>query len=145
MKTRAGTSLASFVRMEHSATPGLHAVDALQQALCVPPAMTSEGRRWKEVTACLWKTPRLVSYELAETDELIVALHTGGMSRVRMRFGRGWSSNESNPGPLHVIPAGVPTGFKPQGELEFFSVHIGAERVRRLADTTGSNASGVPF
>ncbi len=124
---------------------GLHAVDALQQALRVPPAMSSAGPNWKDVTAYLWRSPQLFSYELAENDDVIVALHTGGMHHVRMRVRGGWSSVESNPGHLHVIPAGQATAFRPQGELEFFSVHIGQERLRRIARQAGVESSGVPF
>ncbi len=122
--------------LQSSAKPaGLHAVDALQRALTVSPAISSSG--WNQVTACLWRTPWLSAYELSETDETIVAMHTGGMRSVRTRVRGGWSSVVSNPGHLHVIPPGHPTGFKPEGQLEFVSVHLGAERLRSLADEDG--------
>lgn len=124
---------------------GLHAVDALRCALTVAPSLTNPSTGWKAVSAYLWQTPWLSSYELAESDELIVALHTGGMSRVRAKVRNGWSSSSSSPGHLHVIPAGHPTGFRPQGELEFVSIHIGADRLRRVADESGSGTPHVPF
>jgi AraC family transcriptional regulator len=126
-------------------TSVVRAVDALQGALTVAPAVASDGPQWKEVMACVWRTPRLSSYDLPETDEAIVALHTGGMRSVRARVDGGWSRVGSNPGHVHVIPPRFPTGFKPQGELEFVSVHIGAGRLRGIAEQEGLRELRLPF
>ena len=128
-----------------SPEPGLHAVDVLERALRVPPAVSSRGPQWRDVTTCLWRTPWISSYELVESDELIVALHTGGQRSVRARIGGKWSTTVSNPGHVHVIPAGERTGFKPEGQLEFVPVHIGAKRIASLSERDPGAASSVPF
>src|SRR5688572_21386791 len=131
--------------MPAASEPRIHAVDALQRALRVAPAMTSEGARWKQVTVCLWRSPWIRAYDLAATDEVIVALHTGGSKSVRAKVGAGWAAGGSNTGHVHVIPAGFATGYRPEGELEFVSVHIGAERVRTLANADGGDETHVAF
>ena len=131
--------------MPTASEPRIHAVDALQRALRVAPVMTSEGPQWRQVTVCLWRSPWIRAYDLAATDEVIVALHTGGSKSVRAKVGGGWTAGGSNPGHVHVIPAGFATGYRPEGELEFVSVHIGAERVRKLAKADGGDESHVSF
>lgn len=104
-----------------------YAVLAFRQAVGVPPVAGSQG--WHDVTACVWRTPWLSSYELAATDELVLALHTGGARRVPTRTRTGWSHEVSTPGHLHLVPAGVTTAFRPEGRLEFTTIHLGPARL----------------
>lgn len=120
----------------------IHAVDALKRALRVPPQAASGGPEWRDVSAYQWRTPRISSYDVGETDELIVALHTGGARGVRTRLGGAWSRTASSPGHLHVIPPRVPSAFAPEGELEFVSVHISP---RRLPDGAAETLARMPF
>lgn len=124
---------------------GRHAVVAFREAVGVAPAAGSDGRNWRNVSACFWRTPWLSSYELAGTDELIVALHIGGSHNVRTRVHDGWSDTASNPGHLHLVPAGFATAFRPEGTLEFASVHISPERLRALTDRTTKQALAFRF
>lgn len=121
------------------------AVDALRKAVGVAPEMQSRKTSGKSVGAYFWRTPRLSSYELGQADEVILAMHTGGSRNVRTRTRTGWSDATSGPGHLHLIPAGMTTAFKPDGRLEFVSVHFARERFNGLAPRSSAGVAAVPF
>jgi AraC family transcriptional regulator len=111
---------------------GASALSTLRSAIGVAPELAGLG--WTSVTACLWRTPWIASYELSEMSETIVALHTGGNHGVRARVRGRPSTLGSNPGHVHLIPAGLPIVIEPQGQIEFATIHIAPDRLRHLAD-----------
>lgn len=120
---------------KHSAAP---AAEALRNAVGVAPEMHCRKTDARSVAAYYWRTPWLSSYELGQADEMILAMHTGGSRNVRTRVRGGWSDAASFPGHLHLIPAGFSTAFKPEGWIEFLSVHFSRDRLEALTDLGGS-------
>ena len=124
---------------------GAPAVDIFRKAIGVPPEIQSDRVGGKSAAAYFWRTPYLSSYALSEADEVILAMHTGGSRNVRTLMQGGWSHDSSSPGHLHLIPAGVSTAFKPDGWIEFISVHFARERLEQLAEQGVGKPSPVPF
>lgn len=121
------------------------AVEVLRQAVGVPPETPSRSAPDRSPTAYFWQTPWLSTYELCAADEVILALHTGGSRRVHTRVADGWSRATSAPGLLHVIPAGSPHAFKPDGRLEFVTMHFARDRMQTLAALDPAGSMRVPF
>ncbi len=125
--------------------PEFHAVDAFRSVFRVAPRKTSEGAQWRGVTTCLWRTPWLDWYELPGSADLVIGIHTGGSRSIRTRLDGEWSPFGSQPGDLAVIPPGTPTAYLPRGEVEFLSVHIEPERLRKIAGEELSGSPSLPF
>jgi AraC family transcriptional regulator len=115
------------------------AVEVLRKAVGVAPEIQgNKAGGTAAASAYVWRTPRLSTYELGSADEVILALHTGGSRNVRTRVRGGWSDDISLPGHLHLIPNGVATAYKPEGWLEFASIHFSRDRLGALAERDGS-------
>lgn len=121
------------------------ALDALKSAVHTAPEAMSDGTESRQVAICLWRTPWISSYEVEPSDDLVIALHTGGARGVRTRIDRRWSSTGSNPGHVHAIPPGMRTAYKPEGELEFLSVHVGRSRLIALDPERPLRPEEMPF
>jgi AraC family transcriptional regulator len=125
---------------------GAHAAEVLRRAVGVVPQVERRITPRGSVAAFYWRTPRLTHYELEASDEVILALHTGGSRSVRTRTPRGWSDWTSAPGQLHIIPDRHAAAFKPDGRLEFVSLHFGADRLASLIGAgSKSSSSALPF
>lgn len=111
------------------ATP---AAEALCRAVGVSPRVQGRVTPRGTLDAFYWRTPWLSNYELEQSDEVILALHTGGSRTVRTLTQKGWSDWMSAPGQLHVIPAKHRASFKPDGRLEFVTLHFGQDRLDNL-------------
>ena len=122
-----------------------HAADTLRKAVGVPPVVQSRKTERGSLAAFYWRTPWLSTYELERADEVILALHTGGSRTVRTRTRTGWSEWASAPGQLHVIPAGHHAAFKPDGRLEFVTLHFQWERLRDLIGADRARGISLPF
>jgi AraC family transcriptional regulator len=121
------------------------ASDVMENAFGGAPALTSDRRTWTQVTVCLWQTGWLDRYVVPESDELVVACHTGGARAARTMLGGRWSERSSAPGQLHVIPPGCRTAWKIGGELRFASVHVPRGRIGRGADGRGAVVPAFRF
>ncbi|MBL6752202.1 MAG: helix-turn-helix transcriptional regulator [Nevskia sp.] len=107
----------------------VQASEVLKNVFGSAPALSSERRAWPSVTVCLWQIRWLDSYVVPESDEMIVACHTGGVSAARTMLGGGWSDRCSGPGQLHMIPPGHRTAWKIDGALRFSSIHLPRSRI----------------
>lgn len=131
---------------------GLQSAAAFSEAFRVPPEMAEESivggdgepSRAAGLGIYRWKTPSMESFQLPETDELIVALHLGGSRRVRAITERGLSRSCSAPGLLTVLPPNRSAAFRTDGSISLVSLHISratvdtlrSESLRRLADSS---------
>lgn len=121
------------------------AAEALRRATGVAPRVNSRQTERGALNAFYWRTPWLSSYDLDNADEVILALHTGGSRCVRTRVKNGWSDWSSAPGQLHVIPARHTATFKPDGRLEFVSLHFSRERLAKLIGRESASSTCLPF
>ena len=121
------------------------AAEALRKAIGVAPLVRSRQTTRGALNAFYWRTPWLGSYDLNNADEVILALHTGGSRSVRTRVKNGWSDWSSTPGQLHVIPARHTATFKPDGRLEFVSLHFSRERLADLIGNEKASTASLPF
>lgn len=124
---------------------GAHAADVLRRAVGVVPQVQRRATQRGSLAAFYWRTPRLSHYELDASDEIILALHTGGSRTVRTRIPGGWSDWTSAPGQMHIIPARHAAAFKPDGRLEFVTLHFGADRLANLIGSDAARTALLPF
>lgn len=119
---------------------GLQSASAFSEAFRVPPELAEESivggdgepSRAAGLGIYRWKTPAMESFELPESDELIVALHLGGSRRVRAITERGLSRNCSAPGLLTVLPPNRRVAFRTDGSISLVSLHISRATVEAL-------------
>lgn len=124
---------------------GAHAAEVLRRAVGVVPQVERRATPRGSLAAFYWRTPRLTHYELEASDEAILALHTGGSRTVRTRTPDGWSDWTSAPGQLHIIPDRHAAAFKPDGRLEFVTLHFGADRLANLIGSGSKPSLSLPF
>ena len=121
------------------------ASEVLRRAVGVTPKVQRCATPRGSLDAYYWRTPWLSNYELESSDEIILALHTGGSRTVRTRTPGGWSNWTSGPGQLHIIPARHSAAFKPDGKLEFVTLHFGTERLANLLGRQANRTVTLPF
>lgn len=80
-----------------------------------------------------WKTPRIDSFELPESDELIIALHLGGSRRVRAITDQGLSRSRSAPGLITVLPPGRTAAFRTEGSVSLMTLHVPCALAKTLS------------
>lgn len=103
------------------------------------PEVVAEVRIADGIRIYGWKTPDFEGFALPESDELVLALHTGGSRRVRQVTEDGLSSTRSIPGLVTLLPPGKPAAFRTDGGVEVVTLHLpasgnGSKPLARLAD-----------
>ena len=121
------------------------ASNTLRKAVGVSPLVQNIDTERGSLAAFYWHTPWLTSYELERSDEVILSLHTGGSRTVRTRTKTGWSDLVSTPGRMAIIPAGQLYAFKPDGRLEFVTLHFRLEQIGELIGVDKAQAASLPF
>jgi AraC family transcriptional regulator len=71
------------------------------------------------------------SYSLPALPDPIFVVHIAGKPTVRTWDRDGWSEAASFPGCATIVPAGLPTGWLVDGELDVVTLSMSAEFVRR--------------
>ena len=70
------------------------------------------------------------SYALPALPDPIFVVHIAGKPTVRTWERDGWSEMSSFPGCATIVPAGLPTGWLVDGELDVVTLSLAAEQVR---------------
>lgn len=112
---------------------------ALSRAIGVLPDVERRETPRGSLAAYYWNAQALDGFELESSEELILALHTGG-GRVWARQDRRWSEGVSVPGVMHLIPNGYAGRFKQSGSFDFVSLHIDGQRLARLVGRPDARA-----
>lgn len=115
------------------------AVDAFRRAFGVAPEIARELALGDGVGIYGWRTPDMQSFELAATDELVLALHLGGSRRVRAMTDQGLSRAQSIPGMVTILPPDHVVAFRTEGSVRVATLHLARPRddgpLARLART----------
>jgi AraC family transcriptional regulator len=102
----------------------LRSAQAFESAFRVEPEVAEESGRTEGVGIYRWHTPNIEGFELAESGELVIALHLGGSRKVREVTRRGLSRSRSAPGLLTILPPGRPAAFRTDGSVSLVSLHV---------------------
>jgi AraC family transcriptional regulator len=100
------------------------AVDAFRAAFGVEPDVARELDLGGGVGIYGWRTPDMPGFELAATDELVLALHLGGSRRVRAVLDRGLSRAQSIPGMVTILPPDRVVAFRTEGSVRVATLHL---------------------
>jgi AraC family transcriptional regulator len=111
---------------------GAHAVwsgeaiiaDTIGRAPDIQIGAESEGwrlSRWRQFVG---------SYALPALPDPIFVVHIAGKPTVRTRERDGWSEARSFPGCATIVPAGLPTGWLVDGELDVVTLSLASDSVR---------------
>ena len=73
------------------------------------------------------------SYNLPALPDPLFVVHIAGKSQVKTWDRDGWSETSSFPGCATIVPAGQPTGWLVDGELDVVTLSLGATDLRRTA------------
>jgi AraC family transcriptional regulator len=79
---------------------------------------------------CRWRQ-FVGSYTLPPLPDPIFVVHIAGKPSVKTWQRDGWSETHSFPGCATIVPAGMPTGWLVDGELDVVTLSIGSADVRR--------------
>ncbi|WP_420467695.1 helix-turn-helix transcriptional regulator [Panacagrimonas sp.] len=99
------------------------AADAFQSAFRVAPVVARQVRA-DGLGIFGWQTPEFEGFELAQHDELVVALHSGGSRRVRQVTDGGLSPARSIPGLITLLPPGQAARFRTHGSVGVVTLHV---------------------
>lgn len=131
--------------MNRPRLPGTGSAEhTLSRAIGVYPEVMQCTATRGPVATFHWRTPSLAQYELEPSNEVILAMQTGG-GRVWTRSNDGWSDGMSVPGRLNLLPSGCSYLFKQVGTLEFVSLHVHADHLSRLTRAPGSRVAPLDF
>ena len=94
---------------------------------------------------CRWRQ-FVGSYALPPLPDPIFVVHIAGKPSVKTWQRDGWSETHSFPGCATIVPAGMPTGWLVDGELDVVTLSIGSADVRRTpaADRFDLSRESVP-
>ena len=99
--------------------------DALGRAADLGIGSTSDGwrlSRWRQFVG---------SYQLPALPDPTFVVHIAGKPRVKMWERGGWSETSSIPGCATILPAGQPSGWLVDGELDVVTLSISAAELQR--------------
>lgn len=87
----------------------------------------AEHGRWR---LCRWRQ-FVGSYALPALPDPMFVVHIAGKPSVRTWQRDGWSETASLPGCATIVPAGQPTGWLVDGELDVVTLSVAAEELQR--------------
>lgn len=88
------------------------------------PVVAQETSRANALGIYGWKTPTMESFELPESDDLIIAFHLGGSRNVRAIGDQGLSRTFSAPGLLTLLQPGRTAAFRTEGHISLVTLHV---------------------
>ncbi|GGY91634.1 helix-turn-helix domain-containing protein [Novosphingobium colocasiae] len=89
--------------------------------------MGAEHGRWR---LCRWRQ-FVGSYTLPALPDPMFVVHIAGKPNVRTWMRDGWSETASLPGCATIVPAGQPTGWLVDGELDVVTLSVASEELQR--------------
>ncbi len=111
----------------------LQAEAKLAEALQIRPDVSSRGRGWHGVDACIWNG-RPGEYHVDALSDVWLILHRSGASRLT-------SSREprkaATSGLVTIIPPGLPTDWIIRPDQQAMTVHLRSDRFAGLVDREG--------
>jgi AraC family transcriptional regulator len=106
---------------------------ALSEALRIRPSVSSTGRGWENLDACVWQG-KPGEYAVDALPDVWLILHTTGSSRLASaNIGR----RTATPGLVTIVPAGMPTEWIINPDQDALTVHLSSERLKGLLDREG--------
>jgi AraC family transcriptional regulator len=85
--------------------------------------LSSVGEGW---SLCRWRQ-FVGSYSLPKLPDPIFVVHVAGKPRVRTWEQGSWSESSSIPGCATIVPAGMPTGWMVDGELDVVTLSVSSD------------------
>lgn len=102
----------------------LRSVEAMESAFHTAPEVAQETAPSNGIGVYGWSTRPMESFELSESDDLILALHLGGSRSVRAITDQGLSKVCSAPGLLTLLQPGRTAAFRTEGRISLVTLHI---------------------
>lgn len=109
------------------------AEEALSEALHIRPSVTSAGRGWQGLDACVWQG-KPGKYSVEALPDVWLILHTSGSSRLATADG---GRRKATPGLVTIVPAGIPTEWVIDPGQDALTVHLSSERFKSLLEREG--------
>ncbi|MGQ0698772.1 MAG: helix-turn-helix transcriptional regulator [Panacagrimonas sp.] len=102
----------------------LRSAEAMETAFRAAPEVVQETASSNGVGIYGWSTQPMEGFELAASDDLIIALHLGGSRSVRAITDQGLSRGCSAPGLLTLLRPGRTAAFRTEGKISLVTLHV---------------------